>query len=109
MGPTREEARRQRDDDKAEAADLLDRHASWMDQSIMCLYFQSQQQSYMVNSYNKQNPDSPVVLDEEGHWDEHHHGDDDASDPHDDLSEYELARASTIERNNEMLRGLGLI
>lgn len=74
--------------------------------------------SYMVNSYNQQNPDSPIVLDEEGHWDEHHHGDNlnahgnddasDPSDPHDDLSEYELARASTIERNNEVLRGLGL-
>ena len=89
---------------------LLDEHAYWMDQSIVCLYFQSQQQSYMVNAHNRNNPDSPIVIDKHGQWTEGPQVDEhDEADPHEsETSDYERARLSRVEQNNRMLSQLGL-
>ena len=63
-------------------------NADWMDQSLMAMYYQSQQQSYMVNKFNKENPDCPVVLDDNGQWLEaapyggEANASDDSDDPH---------------------------
>ena len=59
---------RQRTEDAHEADQLLEEHAAWIDQSIVCFYFQNQQQSYMVNRHNAQNPSSPIVIDKAGQW-----------------------------------------
>ena len=102
----------------AQAQQMVDNHAAWMDQSIVCLYFQSQQQSYMVNKHNRENPQATVHIDKDGAWqeappcqqtdstaDECSDGDDD---PHEDLCEYEIARRTRIGENEAVLSSLGI-
>ena len=64
----------------------------WM--LMCCLYFQNQQQSYMVNRHNAQNPSSPIVIDNARQWVKNLPTPEDVSneeaDPHDNLSVYEL-------------------
>ena len=109
---SREEVSRQRTEDAHEAEKLLEEHAAWIDQSIVCLYFQNQQQSYMVNRHNAQNPSSPIVIDKAGQWVENPPTPEDVSDeeadPHDNLSAYELERRERIERHDAELRRLDL-
>ena len=114
IGNNREQGQRQRDADLQEANDLLRAHGGWMDQCIVCLYFQSQQQSYMVNSYNNSHDDT-VHIDQQGRWAEEHDAnaenrpeEEDPCDPH-DMSEYELERESRIRRHNTVLQDLGLL
>ena len=104
-----------REERRAQAADMH-RNADWMDQSIICLYYQSQQQSYMVNRYNKANPDTPIVLDESGQWQEapvyveEPAGEEADEDPHEHLSQYEIERRNRIQNNEarweECLEGI---
>ena len=104
----------------AQAQQMINDHAGWIDQSIVCLYFQSQQQSYMVNKHNRENPHAPVHIDENGAWQEartHQQTDsteagdrcgDESDDPHEGLCEYEIARHNRIRENEAMLASLGL-
>ena len=86
-----------------------------MDQSIMCLYFQSQQQSYLVNRHNRQHPQDRVEIDDSGQWQDRpvcQDSDSEGSeecDPHNTgLSEYERQRQQRVRRNDAMVDALGL-
>ena len=101
-----------------QAEEMLSKNAEWIDQSIVAMYFQSQQQSYMVNKHNKQNPETPVNIDEDGAWQEApickpqsneptlSDGVSDGEDPHEELCEYEIARRTRICQNEAMLASL---
>ena len=94
------------------------------------MYFQSQQEGYLINSYNKKNPDCPISKTERAKYrevfdkytsieqenelcdndidvreEDDHHGDDCSR----EISTYELDRLSNIARNKKMLRQLGLL
>merc|ERR1712025_1392784 len=88
-----------------------------MDQHIVCLYFQSQQQSYMVNRHNRDNPANHVNIDEIGAWQEaptddsqngNDSGDESDEDPHENLCEYEVARRNRIRNNEAMIASLNI-
>ena len=49
---------------------MLTDNAEWIDQSIAGMYFLSQQQSCMVNKYNRGHLDAPVHIDKDGAWQE---------------------------------------
>ena len=92
----------------------------YIDQFISCLYFQKQQQSYVVNHHNARttNPDERVVIDENGQWDEHGcanatTADSDGSGSDDDhldgqLSDFELRRLDNMRCNAAELQRLNL-
>lgn len=104
---------------RKQAEQMLHDHARWIDQSIQCHYYQSQQQSYMVNRHNRDNPETPIDIDENGAWQEaprasaseshtrSESGSD--SDPHEEmLSEYEIARLARIRENQARMAALGV-
>ena len=93
-----------------QAKEIINDNADWIDQSIVCMYFQSQQQSYMVNRYNRENPDAPVNIDGNGAWQEAptHKADVSDDDPHEGLCEYEMARRTRIHENEVMLASLNI-
>ena len=80
-----------------------------MDQSIVCLYFQNQQQSYMVNKHHKENPHGSLLISNNDSWTAKA-GQDSPCEPdlHENLSEYELSRQARVQRNEEVLRDLGI-
>ena len=101
----------------AKAQQMYDNNTDWIDQSIIALYFQSQQQSYMVNKHNRDNPESAVHIDATGEWQEapiyNEDSDkqtlsDDPPDPHEGLCEYEIERLSRMRQNAAMVASLGI-
>ena len=81
-----------------------------LDQQIVCLYFQSQQKSYLVNRYNRAHPNNQVEQ-EEQQQQQQQEDDDDADPLHDAddaLSEYEKERRRNIARNLAFLEALGI-
>jgi hypothetical protein len=93
----------------AKAQQMYDANTRWIDQSIICLYFQSQQQSYMVNKHNREHPESAVQTDPTGDWQEAPiYNENDPDDPHEGLCEYEIERLSRVRENAAMIASLGI-
>jgi len=73
---------------------------------IIGLYFQSQQRSYLVNHFKRQNPldqireDGSVLVDDPIH---------EAGEAEEWLCQYEKDRVARLQKNREKLRELGLI
>lgn len=100
-------------------------------QQIVCYYFQRQQRSYFLNTYNRENPSNPIATTDFDYNEnelnvENQNPHDDAapqSDPLEDpghqeqeaaneyadaLSEYELARLQRIRENQAVIARLGI-
>ena len=100
-------------------------------QQIVCYYFQRQQRSYFLNTYNRENPSNPIAAEDFDYNEnelnvENQNPHDDAapqSDPTEDpghqeqeaanehadgLSEYELARLQRIRENQAAIARLGI-
>ena len=98
-----------------QAEEMLSKNAEWIDQSIVAMYFQSQQQSYMVNKHNRENPESAVHIDATGAWQEapvdnkdsdEENTSDEVADPHEGLCEYEIERLNRMRENAALAASL---
>ena len=77
----------------------------------------SQQQSYMVNKYNKENPESAIHIDRTGEWQEAPTYNEDSTkesmpdnpvDPHEGLCKYEIQRLNRVRENASVVASLGI-
>ena len=101
----------------AKAQQMYDDNADWIDEATIALYFQSQQQSYMVNKHNRENPESAVHIDATGAWQEapiynkdsdEEHTSGEVADPHEGLCEYEIERLNRMRENAALAASLGI-